>query len=275
MNRVSRRALVNFVVDSIIAAAFLVSAVSGLVFLLPASWMSLGGAAGATALGVAYTSWRTLHDWSAVIMIAGVVLHTALHWRWVTTMVRRLSDGRVEAGPATRHAAQPAAAAVTDAPASAPARSPVPKAEWSRSEYSGMTRHAFLKRAGAVGAAAVVGGLVGRSVAGTLLNGGASPSTTSAAQESASSLSSNGTGTAGGWGNAGSSAGQAQQTPTQTARVVVDPGSCVGCGACLQACPYGVFAWDGNAATASDPDACRLCGRCVQACRPGAITLSA
>lgn len=262
MNRVSRRALVNFIVDSAIAAAFLVSAVSGLVFLVPGGWLSLMGSA-TTALGVSFATWRTLHDWSAVVMIAGVVLHTALHWRWVTTMVRRLAGGgRTQARPA---AATAPVATGSLASASTPAVAGV--------ERSSLTRHAFLKRAGAVAAAAVAGGLIGRSVAGTFLQDGTSTASGVATQASADD---DGLGSAdtdassGGWQGS-----QSQQTPTQAARVVVDAGRCTGCGACLQVCPYGVFGTNGSVAAVANADACRLCGRCTQACRPGAITLNA
>jgi NAD-dependent dihydropyrimidine dehydrogenase PreA subunit len=260
MNRVSRRALVNFIVDSAIAAAFLVSAVSGLVFLVPGGWLSLTGSA-TTALGVSFATWRTVHDWSAVIMIAGVVLHTALHWRWVTTMVRRLAGGgRAQAR---------SAASATPATAGGLAAVSTPAAPVERSS---LTRHAFFKRAGAVAAAAVVGGLVGRSVAGAFLQDGTSTSAGVATQTSADDGSLGGTDTdasSGGWGD------QSQQTQTQAARVVVDAGRCTGCGACLQVCPYGVFGTDGSVAVVADADACRLCARCTQACRPGAITLNA
>ena len=57
-------------------------------------------------------------------------------------------------------------------------------------------------------------------------------------------------------------------------RVVVDSAACVGCGRCLDVCPYGVFAWNGGKAVAQNPDACRLCGHCLQVCPAGAITLN-
>lgn len=259
MNNVSNRALVNFVVDTAIAVAFVVSAVSGLVFLLPAEWLTRS-ASSTTALGVEYASWRTLHDWTAVIMIAGVTLHTVLHWRWVTTMLRRLAGGR-------RAQAAPAGAAAVPAPsasrasaahaASSPAREHLDAAPRGSAVRDGLTRDAFLKRAGAVGAAALVGGLVGRSAAisavGWLDDGSSTSSaspTTPVTQDST-------------------------QTVSSAARVTIDAGRCTGCGRCLQVCPFGAFAASESAVVVSDAEACRLCGRCTQVCQVGAITLDA
>lgn len=294
MNRVSNRALANFVVDTAIAVAFVVSAVSGLVFLLPAEWLTLSASA-TTALGVDFATWRTLHDWTAVIMIAGVALHTALHWRWVTSMVRRLAGGgRAQARPAETPpdrlarpagtaAAPPAPLALrTSAPraASAPARAFRDGSSRGSGTRDGLTRHAFLKRAGAVGAAALVGGLVGRSAASSAvswLDDGSSTSstssTTSVAQDSATAPGSGGSGTQGSAATA--AGGESAQTVTSAARVTIDAGRCTGCERCLHACPFGVFAASGSAVVVSDAEACRLCGRCTQVCQAGAITLNA
>jgi NAD-dependent dihydropyrimidine dehydrogenase PreA subunit len=272
MNRVSNRALVNFAVDAAIAAAFVVSAVSGLVFLLPARWLTLSVST-TTALGVDYATWRTLHDWTAVVMIAGVVLHTALHWRWVTTMIRRLAGSRrTGRRPAATDVPRPKAA-VPVAPASqvhvpAIAAAPAFEASAGRSEpveRAGLTRHAFLKGAGTVGVAALVGGLVGRSAASAAVSWlGEGSSTSSTA--STTSAAQDGAGTAG--------AGESAQTTTSTARVAIDAGRCTGCGKCLQVCPFGVFAASGGGVAVANADACRLCGRCIQVCPAGAITLN-
>jgi NAD-dependent dihydropyrimidine dehydrogenase PreA subunit len=309
MNRVSNRALANFIVDAAIAAAFVVSAVSGLVFLVPAGWLSVPGTAAGSALGVEYATWRTLHDWTALIMIAGVVLHTALHWRWVTTMVRRLAGAQAQTRPAAivgrrlPAAVGPSAATLSTAAASEPTDvtpslgdgEPVRTDDRSREGFKrsslddvkaresvareSFTRHAFLKGAGAVGAAALVGGFVGRAVAGTAASwldegsstGGAS-TTASVAQDST-----------GGWGSgaddgqsssSSSGDGGSAQATTPTARVAIDGGRCTGCGACAQVCPFGVFSAQDGRAVVADESACRLCGHCVQVCRPGAITLN-
>jgi NAD-dependent dihydropyrimidine dehydrogenase PreA subunit len=258
MNRVGKRAMTNFVVDAAIAAAFVVSAISGLVFLVPSGWLSLDGS-GSTALGVEYTTWRTLHDWTAVIMIAGVVLHTALHWGWVKAMVRRLAGGR------RAHARPAAAPEAAQAPAAG---------------RSTLTRSTFLKRAGAVGAAAVVGGLVGRTAASAaqrILDDGSAAGETSAAVQDDTGGSGSGSldgsssdaGASSSWGD-----GQSTQSGTSTARVTIDAGRCTGCGDCLRVCPFGVFSSNGSQVVVADAEACRLCGHCTQVCRAGAITLN-
>ena len=56
---------INYWVDLIIALAFVVSAVSGIVFLLPIS--------GSTALGVSYQVWDQIHTWGSLLMITGVL----------------------------------------------------------------------------------------------------------------------------------------------------------------------------------------------------------
>jgi formate C-acetyltransferase len=49
--------------------------------------------------------------------------------------------------------------------------------------------------------------------------------------------------------------------------------ACVGCGACVKACPHGVHRLE-NGAHRIDRDACVLCGLCVAACIPHAIEIA-
>jgi len=275
MNRVGRRAYTNFVVDAAIAAAFVVSAVSGLVFLAPAGSLSSSGST-ASALGVDYTTWRTVHDWTAVIMIAGVVLHTALHWGWVKTMVRRIGGGGRAATRSSdddRERARPAGSARARAALTqSVAVDTTPEAVKHAAEPHGLTRSAFLKRAGAVGAAALVGGIVGRSAATAAQSWFADESTTS---ETGSAMrdSSGDPGSIGG-GSAPSGSDQSGSSSSATARVSIDAGRCTGCGECLRACSFGVISSNGSQAVVADAEACRLCGHCLQVCRAGAITLN-
>jgi NAD-dependent dihydropyrimidine dehydrogenase PreA subunit len=125
-----------------------------------------------------------------------------------------------------------------------------------------LSRRAFVLGLGtAVGTAAVLG-------FGALLRSDA----TSAGVQLADAQSGNG------WQGDGSTpsdgGGSTGSTDGSGQRVVVDSAACVGCGRCLDVCPYGVFAWSGGTAVAQNPDACRLCGHCVQVCPAAAITLN-
>ena len=77
---------VNYWTDVGIGAAFGVSAVSGLVFLLPAGGESAGGG----VLGLSYRVWDQVHLWASLAMIAGVLVHLVLHTKWVVCMTQRI-----------------------------------------------------------------------------------------------------------------------------------------------------------------------------------------
>jgi hypothetical protein len=81
------RAKLNYWVDVSIGIAFVLGAVSGLVFLLPAnpdSGLNSG------VLGVSYQVWDQVHTWSSLVMIAGVAMHLVLHWKWIIAMTKRM-----------------------------------------------------------------------------------------------------------------------------------------------------------------------------------------
>jgi len=52
-----------------------------------------------------------------------------------------------------------------------------------------------------------------------------------------------------------------------------DPELCANCGMCMDVCPHGVFAPDGNAVRLVRPTACMECGACQLNCPTGAITV--
>jgi hypothetical protein len=84
-----RKADINFWTDVTIGVAFTVSAASGIVFLLPLS--------GESALGIGFQTWNTVHIWSSLLAVGGVIAHLALHWKWVAQMTRRKLEARLRA----------------------------------------------------------------------------------------------------------------------------------------------------------------------------------
>ena len=88
-----KKTRLNYALDALIALAFLLSALSGLVFLVAGSGGYQGGQnAGfrTEILGISRWVWSDVHTWVSVIMIAGVMLHVALHWNWIVCITKRL-----------------------------------------------------------------------------------------------------------------------------------------------------------------------------------------
>ncbi len=77
------KAKANYWVDVAIGFAGLGSAVSGLVLLLP-------GDPTVGILGLSYQLWNSLHTWSSLMAILGVVAHMALHWKWLVAMTKQM-----------------------------------------------------------------------------------------------------------------------------------------------------------------------------------------
>ncbi len=304
-----KRSTLNYWVDLATGAAFLVCAVTGIVFLFPAVVHTSIGASPSILLTPALW-WHKVHDWSGVVMVAGTALHLALHARWIATMTRRTfgagagtaAAGAVRPTPAERPspAAPPSpviAAAdaaqigtyatphAADAAAAASLRRLADlRAERHHEHEQRRSRRRFLAGAGAVGGLALLAGagLIGRDV----MTAAAATSDTSTSSGGASGGASNSTAGGSGGQSGGSgqgSAGYGQSTggsqsasSSGSARVVVNDSACVACGRCMQICPQGVFDWSGaGRAAAQNPDACIRCGRCLQVCPAGAITVSA
>jgi hypothetical protein len=75
------RARMNYWVDVAIGVAGVVSAISGLIFLLPGD-LSSG------VLGLSYQAWSGVHTWSSLAVVLGVGVHLVLHWKWVVSMTK-------------------------------------------------------------------------------------------------------------------------------------------------------------------------------------------
>ena len=90
-SRLSRGAKVNVAIDVLVAASFVVCAVSGVYFVFAPE----GGFQGGRNPGwdpmflFSRTTWDLIHTWSGVVLIAGAVVHLAIHWRWVKNVTAR------------------------------------------------------------------------------------------------------------------------------------------------------------------------------------------
>jgi biotin transporter BioY len=87
------KAKLNYLLDIVIGLAFLLSGATGVAFLLMGSGGYQGGRNHdfATALfGVSRATWSDLHTWASLVMIVGVIVHLALHWRWIVCLTKRM-----------------------------------------------------------------------------------------------------------------------------------------------------------------------------------------
>ena len=53
---------------------------------------------------------------------------------------------------------------------------------------------------------------------------------------------------------------------------VITASDCIGCGACIDACPAGVIELQDNVCTVVDESECKGCGECQEECPVNAIT---
>lgn len=79
-----KRNTLNYWVDVGIGCAFVLSAISGLVFLLPVESFD------SQVLGLGYPIWNALHTWSSLALIGGVLIHLVLHWKWIACMTGKI-----------------------------------------------------------------------------------------------------------------------------------------------------------------------------------------
>ena len=83
----------NWLIDAALFISAVVAAISGIYFLFLPTGGYQGGrnpAYGLTIL-VSRSTWEDWHIWTGFVMVAAVIVHLALHWKWVTAMVKRVA----------------------------------------------------------------------------------------------------------------------------------------------------------------------------------------
>lgn len=85
------RAKLNYMVDALLALLGFISGISGIVLL----FMGEGGYRGGrnlhsvrSFLGIERGLWNDLHTWVSIAFTIGVIIHIALHWKWIVCMTR-------------------------------------------------------------------------------------------------------------------------------------------------------------------------------------------
>jgi len=110
------KAKLNFLVDAIILVAFIAVALSSVILLAMPHEGFRGGRNPAyyeTVLFLTRSDWNDAHVWVGLALMAGIVVHLVLHWRWIVSMVRGFVRGGRSAPPWPGEA-EPCLAVVTD-----------------------------------------------------------------------------------------------------------------------------------------------------------------
>ncbi|MBN2443211.1 MAG: DUF4405 domain-containing protein [Spirochaetales bacterium] len=87
------KAKINYVVDIIIGAGFILSLVSGLILFFTPRGGFMGGRNLMVMQDVLFFSkymWKDIHTWSSMAMALGVLGHLILHWKWFVCMTKSL-----------------------------------------------------------------------------------------------------------------------------------------------------------------------------------------
>ncbi len=106
-NAVSKQTRSNWFIDAAVFGSALIAALSGIYFLFLPSGGYQGGRNALYGVTVLFqrATWEDLHTWGGVGMIVAAVVHLAIHWKWVTGTVKRVTK-KLTGGSSTinRHA---------------------------------------------------------------------------------------------------------------------------------------------------------------------------
>jgi hypothetical protein len=85
------RARGNLLLNGVVAASFMLTALSGVYFLF-----APGGRGAVDPLFLfSRSSWDMIHTWAGVTLIAAAIVHFAIHWKWVAKVTRKMVGMRL------------------------------------------------------------------------------------------------------------------------------------------------------------------------------------
>ncbi len=93
----SDKVRLNYALDVVIGFAFILAAITGILFLFAGSGGYQGGrnpGFQTEMLGIARATWSDLHTWTGLVMIIGAAVHLVLHWNWIVCVTKRLLKSR-------------------------------------------------------------------------------------------------------------------------------------------------------------------------------------
>jgi hypothetical protein len=99
---ISSKTRSNWLIDAAVFFGALFTLLSGIYFLFLPIGGSQGGRNATYDVTILFDrlTWEMFHTWGGVAMILAVVIHFAIHWKWVVTMTRRVID-KVRGGGTT------------------------------------------------------------------------------------------------------------------------------------------------------------------------------
>lgn len=78
--RMSKNGRMNLLINLIVAASFLFTAISGVYFFFTPKGHNVQD----PMFLFSRTTWDLLHTWAGVVLIIAAVVHIAIHWKWIT-----------------------------------------------------------------------------------------------------------------------------------------------------------------------------------------------
>jgi len=92
--RISGQTRANWLIDAAVLVGAVLASLSAIYFLYLPSGGYEGGQNPLYDIRILFSrhTWDDIHTWGGILMIAAVVIHFAIHWRWVTMMSRRTAN---------------------------------------------------------------------------------------------------------------------------------------------------------------------------------------